>query len=86
MKEETMNVTVRVIVPDSGNVLTQASDVDIKERVFSEKIWLACNDSPDNWKEISEAEANELRKQKEEAEKASENIEPLTSEDNEEPV
>lgn len=48
----------RVITPEEGHLLTQAEDIDIMQRVFSKEIFLAVTDSPANWKEITEDEAN----------------------------
>lgn len=66
--------TVQIIEPNDGYTLTQSADVEVKERIFSKKIYLAVNDSASNWKEITDAEADALREQqeilaKEEAEK-----------------
>lgn len=47
----------RVITPEEGYFLTQAEDIDIMQRVFSKEIFLAVTDSPANWKEITEDEA-----------------------------
>lgn len=66
--------TVQIIEPNDGYTLTQSADVEVKERIFSKKVYLAVNDSASNWKEITDAEADALREQqeilaKEEAEK-----------------
>lgn len=61
--------TTRVITPENGFVLTQAGDVDIKDRIFSDKVFLGINDAPENWKEITEAEAEALKAEQEEANK-----------------
>ena len=47
----------RVITPEEGYFLTQAEDINIMQRVFSKEIFLAVTDSPANWKEITEDEA-----------------------------
>lgn len=52
--------TTRVLVPELGNYITQAEEVDIIHRIFSEKVFLAVNDSPSNWKEITADEAEIL--------------------------
>jgi hypothetical protein len=52
--------TMQIIEPDSG-YLTQNEEVDIKNRIFSKKIWLAVNDSASNYKEITEAEYTTLK-------------------------
>lgn len=41
--------------------MTQAKDVAPEQRIFVETIYLAINDSPDNWREISVAEADAVR-------------------------
>ena len=58
MKQTTY--TTRVLTPEQGNYITQAEEVDIIHRVFSEKVFLAVNDSPSNWKEITADEAEIL--------------------------
>lgn len=59
------NYTVQIIEPNEGFTLTQSAEVDVKARTFSKKIYLAVNDSPDNWKEITDAEAEELQAEQE---------------------
>jgi hypothetical protein len=59
MKQTTY--TVQVIQPSDGHILTQSSDIDLKDRIFSEKIFLGINDSIDNWKEILIKEADNLK-------------------------
>jgi hypothetical protein len=59
------NYTVQIIEPNEGFTLTQSAEVDVKSRIFSKKIYLAVNDSPDNWKEITDAEAEELQAEQE---------------------
>ena len=49
------NYTVQMIEPSEG-WLTQKENVEIQNRVFSKKVFLAINDSIDNWKEITEEE------------------------------
>lgn len=61
MKQSTY--TVQVIQPTDGHVLTQASDIDLKDRIFSEKVFLGVNDSIDNWKEIKIEESEKLKTQ-----------------------
>nr|DAM58697.1 MAG TPA: hypothetical protein [Caudoviricetes sp.] len=53
--------TVQVIQPSDGHILTQSADIDLKDRIFSEKIFLGINDSIDNWKEITIKEADNLK-------------------------
>lgn len=49
------NYTVIILEPMEG-WLTQKENVEIQNRVFSKKVFLAVNDSIDNWKEITEEE------------------------------
>ena len=53
------NYTVRIIEPSEGFTLTQSADVDLENRTLSKKVFLAVNDDPSNWKEITDAEADE---------------------------
>lgn len=55
--------TVQVIQPSDGHILTQSADIDLKDRIFSEKIFLGVNDSIDNWKEITIKESEKLKTQ-----------------------
>lgn len=66
------NYTVRIIEPSEGYTLTQSAEVDTEYRVLSKKVFLAVNDSLDNWKEITDAEADEIRSQQEAIAKAKE--------------
>lgn len=59
------NYTVRVIEPETGFYLTQAADVNVEDRILSKKIFLAINDSEDNWKEISDMEAEVIKAEQE---------------------
>lgn len=67
------NYTVRIIEPSEGFTLTQSADVDLENRTLSKKVFLAVNDDPSNWKEITDAEADEIRLQQEELAKQKEN-------------
>ena len=60
------NYTVVVLEPSEGHTLTQSQDVEIQDRILSKKVFLAVNDSPNNWKEITDAEADEIRLAQEE--------------------
>lgn len=57
------SVTVQIIEPDDGMWLTQAEDVEILARLFSKKVYLAVNDSEDNWREITQAEYEQYQAQ-----------------------
>lgn len=66
------NYTVIILQPSEGYTLTQSADVEIEERILSKKVFLAVNDSPDNWKEITDEEAENIRIQQEELAKEKE--------------
>ena len=66
METKVKQVNVRILKPNAGCLLTQSSDVELPNRVFSEEIWLATTDSSDNWKDISIEEAEQIKKQQEE--------------------
>ena len=66
------NYTVRIIEPSEGFTLTQSADVDLENRTLSKKVFLAVNDDPSNWKEITDTEADEIRLQQEAIAKAKE--------------
>lgn len=50
------NYIVQIIEPSNDGWLTQKEEVEIKNRIFSKKIFLAVNDKADNYKEITEEE------------------------------
>lgn len=54
---------MRILEATEGNFLTQSKDVPVLERILSKKIYLAANDSVDNWKEISEEEAERYKEE-----------------------
>lgn len=58
MKQE--NYITRVLVADDNHHLTQTADVDILERVVTNKVFLSVNDAPENWREISDEEAQTI--------------------------
>ena len=66
METKVKQVNVSVLKPNAGCVLTQSAEVELQNRVFSEEIWLASTDAPENWKDISIAEAEQLKRQQEE--------------------
>ena len=66
MEQKIKQVNVRILKPNAGCLLTQSADVELQNRVFSEELWLAATDSPDNWEDIPIAEAESLKKQQEE--------------------
>ena len=58
-------IKVRVLIPSKGYMLTQAFDVEIANRVVSEKVYLAVTDEPSNWKEIPVEEADAIKAEQE---------------------
>ena len=62
METKIKQVDVRVLRPNEGCLLTQNADVDVKERIFSDEIWLASTDSVNNWKDITIEEADQIKK------------------------
>ena len=66
METKVKQVNVSILKPNAGCVLTQSADVELQNRVFSEEIWLAATDSPENWKDISIEEAEALKRQQDE--------------------
>ncbi len=62
--------TVQVLEPTEGHILTQSTDIELSDRIFSEKIFLGVNDKIENWKEITIEESEDLKtKQRELIEK-----------------
>ena len=60
--------TTIILTASKGKYLTQAtSDIDIQDRVICNQVALGKNDSPDNWCEISKADAEEFLRLKKEA-------------------
>ena len=67
-------------MPSEGYLLTQASDdVEIQNRVFSDKVFLAVTDAPENWKEITIEEAEQIKAEQERL--ATENTDSQTEQD-----
>lgn len=66
METKVKQVNVSVLKPNEGCVLTQSAEVELQNRIFSEEIWLASTDAPENWKDITIEEAEALKKQQEE--------------------
>lgn len=55
-----------ILKADEGKYLTNAKDVDIKERIIATMIALGRFDNTENYKEISAEEADQYNKEKEE--------------------
>ena len=58
-------IKVRVLIPSVGYMLTQAFEVEIQNRVVSEKVYLAVTDEPSNWKDITKEEADAIKAEQE---------------------
>ena len=58
-------IKVRVLIPSKGYMLTQVFEVEIANRVVSDKVYLAVTDEPSNWKEITIAEAETIKAEQE---------------------
>lgn len=57
-------IVTRVLEPEDGNVLTQAAEnIPLSERAYSDRVFLAPNDNPANWREITQAEAEAYKAQ-----------------------
>lgn len=69
---ETTQYTITVLTASEGHKLTQAGEVDILDRTITPKVYLAATDSPDNWREITDADADALRAEIEAARQAAE--------------
>lgn len=71
MTTDTYTVTLRRLSAAEGHVLTQADDdTPITDRTFGSEMTLAATDDPANWKEITAAEAEELKQRQLEAYKS----------------
>jgi hypothetical protein len=56
-----------------GKYYTQSADVKIQNRVLSNgPVWLSCNSTPDDWKIITQEEANQILVEQEQFNKANE--------------
>lgn len=53
--------TTIILKADEGMVLTQVGDTSLSERILASEIALGRYDSADNYKEITETEAMEIR-------------------------
>ena len=51
---EMTTIELRKITSSEGMVLTNGE-------IYSKEVYLGCNDSPDNWYEITEEEYNEIQ-------------------------
>lgn len=53
--------TPRVLTTAGGMMLTQAGDVDMRDRIVTDRVYLAVNDDAGRWREITMAEADSIR-------------------------
>lgn len=60
MTIETKQVTLTVLNAAEGSWLTQAADVSLQDRIFTKQAYLGSKDSPENWKEVTDAEKEAL--------------------------
>lgn len=64
MQLQETQVTLRRLTAAEGHCLTQSDpNTPITDRTFGSEITLAATDDPANWKEITTAEADELKQQ-----------------------
>ena len=57
----TSSYTTIVLTAAEGCYLTQANCDDIRAAIITERVYLANTDSPDNWREITAAEADSIK-------------------------
>ena len=53
--------TMRVLHAELGHYLTQTAEVATSERIVTDTVYLAANDSPANWMEITADAADSIR-------------------------
>lgn len=58
---------MKLLDKKDGYKWTQTADIDIKERIFVSKIYLADSAQESDWKQITDAEAETLKEQQETA-------------------
>lgn len=58
---KTSTIEIRRLTPDEGMVLTNGV-------TYSKEVFLGCEDSPENWREITEAEYEALMAEQEQQE------------------
>ena len=59
----TSSYTTIVLTAAQGCYLTQANCADIRTAIITDRVYLAKSDSPDNWREITAAEADGIKAQ-----------------------
>ena len=61
----TSSYTTIVLTAAEGCYLTQANCEDIRAAVIAERVYLANTDSPDNWREITAEQADDIKAEQE---------------------
>ena len=61
----TSSYTTIVLTAAEGCYLTQANCDDIRTAIITDRVYLANTDSPDNWREITAAEADSIKAEQE---------------------
>ena len=59
----TSSYTTIVLTAAEGCYLTQANCDDIRTAIITERVYLANTDSPDNWREITAEQADDIKAQ-----------------------
>lgn len=62
---KTREFTTTIIRADENMYLTQSAEVSIEKRIVCSEIALGCNSTPEEWKEITKGEADEINAAKE---------------------
>lgn len=62
---EVSNYTTTVIKASAGHTLTESADIENSSRTLAKTIYLASTASIDDWKEITDEEADIIRQIKE---------------------
>ena len=65
MEIKTKEVKLNYAYPEKGCLLTQAGDVEIQNRIFTDYAILAVNDDESNWKDITIEEADAIKAEQE---------------------
>lgn len=60
---KTTDYTMIVLTAEKGFILTQVEEVELSKRIFTDRVYLAVTESPDNWKEISLEEAAPMQEE-----------------------
>lgn len=71
MTQEQYTTQVRILNADEGMMLTQADEnIEIRNRIISDRVYLADTDTPESWKEITREEADRIEAEQNTARKA----------------